>query len=360
MRRNKTTNILVILITLNCLAIAKSSATAAPDIPPVKLYDADILKIRSLFETGKYHKLNALFEEYQKACEKDIQWEVSLQTGFNFFSVPNVTFTKRIEEWINRTPNSWVPILARAAHYSALAQSARGGAWAKDTSEQQFQDMRANLAVVVRDVDILLARNPKLFYAYDLRIRSSRMSSEFNVDNFFIHKALRVFPGSYLLRFRHMRSIRPRWGGSYEEMAQFALESLPFVKKNPMINTLQGFVYDDLADLAHNRGNLQLAETLYEKALSYGDNFTFLTGISNVYIAEGKYDKALSVIERAINLRPYAADSRIQRSRVFLAMNRYREAFDELEIVEILGGAGSDGAPQLKRQIETRLKAIKK
>jgi tetratricopeptide (TPR) repeat protein len=331
-----------------------ANAVSSSNIPAVPKFDADVIKIRSMFESKEYKKLNALLENYQDMCEKDIRWEVALQNGFGFFFVANPAFISRLNMWVDNTPGSWVPFLARAAHYEKLAYNARGYGWAKDTSENQFNRMREYLALGVRDVDVALKKNPKRFYAHLMLLRFGKNIGEFQGD-MIAKKALDIYPSSFLLRGRYMEMLEPRWGGSYEEMNKFASESVPFAKMNPIIMTLKGSAYADMADLAFKEGNGQLAIDLYERALSYGDNFFNLFSATDVYLDLNKTDKALDAINRAIALRPMVATGHVKRAKVLSYLMRYKEAIDALDTADILGGIGSDEVPATRKWINNQL-----
>ncbi len=329
------------------LAVCIAIADAVPKPPSPKKFDADIVKVKALFEAKEYRKLNALFETYQELCEKDNRWEIALQNGFSYFAVANPLFTSRLNDWVQNTPESWVPLLARAIHYETLAQKIRGTAWAKDTTETQFQGMRANLSIAIKDVTTAFNVNPRLFFAHYLMIRMVKNSDTYN-SKLLAKKALELYPASYLLRFQHMISLMPRWGGSHEEMEQFAQDSAKFEKKNPEIKTLKGFVHFDLADLAYNRGDVRSSIELYDKALRYGDCFHFLYYATDVYLDANMRERALDAISRAISLRPNIASGHIKRAKVLAFLNRNQESEEELDIAEFLGGVGSDEVPKTR------------
>ena len=306
--------------TLNMVFLLFASYTiSSPKIPAVPMFDADIIKIRSMFESGEYKKLNELFEKYQDSCEKDIRWEVALQSGFAFFSVSDPSFVSRINTWVDNTPERWVPRLARAVYYEDLSYHARGYEWAQDTTDDQFNQMREYLSLTVRDVEWALKKNPKLFYAYLILLRCGKNIGEFQLD-LFSKKALDIYPSSYLLRFRYMESLQPRWGGSYEKMNKFANESIPFADKNPMILTLQGSAYADMAQMACLERNYQTAIDLYERSLAFGDNYATLLLASDAYLNVIRNEKALDAINRALSLRPMMATGYVKRAKILFFM----------------------------------------
>jgi tetratricopeptide (TPR) repeat protein len=73
----------------------------------------------------------------------------------------------------------------------------------------------------------------------------------------------------------HMHNLEPRWGGSYEEMAQFATESAPYAKPNPRIAALKGYVDWEQGRAAEAAGRNGDAIEAYQRALQYGNLWEF-------------------------------------------------------------------------------------
>lgn len=338
-------DVMLILIFTAGVALATTPENPGGENP----FDADVVPIHKLFYDRKFPELTAFLQKYLMLCDQDIRWEVAVQSGFSVFGVPDPSFTQELDKWVKSSPKDWVPRLSRALHYISLAQMARGTAWAKDTSPEQFRRMRELLSEAAIDVDAALDLNPRLLIAYCLRIRIGNMSPELNEDGLLAKKALKIFPESYLIRFEVMRTLTPRWGGSYEEMERFARESAPYIGKNPMIKSLPGFVYWDMADLAYHKGDTGTAITLYEHALSYGENWTFLRSLAEAYFDAGMDDKALRTIESAITLRPNEADGRIIRSKVLFRQRRWEEALTELNEADRRGGISSGGVAEVRK-----------
>ncbi len=317
---------LVILLNLSLLLSFTASDSFADE---ASSYEADVIKVRELFESRRFQELTSLLEKYQTSCEQDIRWEFSVQDAFNVFDVTQPSYRMLIVEWVQASPKSWVPLIAQANYYYALGWKARGGKYASETSEEQIRQMRDNFAVTVQDTTAALRINPRLCFAYDLLMKVNQAEGNQDAGALLVRKALASFPDSYLIRYRHMMSLTPRWGGSYKKMEQFALEEAPYVKKNPMIKTLPGFVFWDQASMADLNKQPPRAIELYEKALTYGENWNFLYDLANVYFRNQMSDKALQTVVRAIALRPSLADGYVLRCAVHWELRKFQGALDD-------------------------------
>ncbi len=312
-------------------------------------YQADVAKIRELFEGRKFSELTALLEGYQTSCEKDIRWEIAVTDGISFFDVAVPAYKARIEEWCEAIPGSWVPILARATYYNAIGWKARGTAWAKDTSGEQIRRMEENLIVAAMDVERALKINPRLFFAHVLLMQINQSRGDQEIGKLLVQSALKECPDSYMIRYGHMNILRPRWGGSYDAMTEFAMKSAPAGDKNPLIKTLPGMVYWDMATLAQGNGNYDEAIELYEQALAFGETFSVLNDLANCYLRARMDEKALAASGRAIALRPNLAGGYGTMAKILFFQEKPNAAIECLQKMEQVGGRGADESADIRK-----------
>jgi tetratricopeptide (TPR) repeat protein len=101
-----------------------------------------------------------------------------------------------------------------------------------------------------------------------------------------------------------MSSLYPRWGGSHEEMANFAKKLLEFAHLNPRLWTFQGDVDADRGDNYIFDKNYSAALESYTAALQFGDRVSWLDDRGNCYNRLGQKDKAIADYSRAIYYDP--------------------------------------------------------
>lgn len=321
-------------------------------------FEADVVKVRKLFENRQFSELNALLEKYQTFCTKDIRWEFAVQDGFNIFSSTTPSYKIILDEWVQSDSKSWVPLLARANYYIAIGWKARGTQWAKDTSRERFKRMEESFAQAVRDVSTALKINPRLLDAYFILMEINRNFGDQKTGASLAKKALEVFPDSYLLRQRHMQDLVPRWGGSYSEMGRFAHEASSYTSTNPILKTLPGFVFWEQARMAELEEDNPKAIRLYKKALSYGENWNFLSDLSNVYWRTGEYDKAVQTIDHAIALRPTLAYGYVLRAKILFAQKKWGKSLKDLENAERIRGVASDEMVEDRQWVSNEMVAM--
>lgn len=332
---------IIILHTTFVLMLAVNNGF--PDEPETSEgYQGDVVRIRGLFESRKYREITDLLERYQASFEKDVRWEVAVQQALIVFAVSTPTYKVLLDEWVTALPKSWVPLLARAEYYDHLGWQARGGAWAKDTSDAQIRRMQDNLILSAKDAEEALKINPRLCFAYVDLMNINRSRGDQEVGILLLQNALKACPDSFSIRDAHMNLLLPRWGGSHEAMMQFALESAAAAGKNPRIKRLPGQVYWDMGRIAEGEGKTELAVDYYRKALTFGDSPKVIHSLAEAFLKARMPEKALEVIERVITIQPNIPYSYGLRSKIFLSQGKWDEALKDLEKMELVGGKYSD------------------
>ena len=84
-----------------------------------------------------------------------------------------------------------------------------------------------------KDLQTAITKNPALMPVYS-RLISIAMASEMPFTPFEIfQKAEKIDKRNYYVRATYMLSLRPRWGGSYDAMAEFGRYAIRYVDLNP-------------------------------------------------------------------------------------------------------------------------------
>lgn len=310
-----------------------------------ELDNVNITKVQALFESRKFSELSSLFKRYSQLTEQDIRWEFAIHDAFNVFNTSSSEYETLLDEWVQNSRNDWVPLLARAVHYDGLAWRARGGKWAKDTSEAQFRGMAEGFALASQDIRAALRIDPRIFYAYCILMKMNRSTGDQERGKLLVRKALEIAPASYLIRRQHMQLLLPRWGGSYEAMEKFAKDSMSYFGKNKLLNSLEGLIYWDKASVADDEGDHIKAIGLYKRSLSYGETWNTLYDLAWTRMYHREYKAARQIIDHAIanlpklpdryiGLRPDLSDAYKLRLRISVAQRNWEEALRDLDKIE--------------------------
>ena len=133
----------------------------------------DFQKLRTDFERHYFYSLNTRFNEWQAEFEQDVNNELKLYDAMRIFEVAIPQYESLLKDWISFSPDEWAPYLARAHYYEHNGWESRGGAWAANTSREQFDGMHYYFKKAEEDLIKCIQIKPELYLAYDLLIKVS-------------------------------------------------------------------------------------------------------------------------------------------------------------------------------------------
>lgn len=302
-----------------------------------------IEKLRAYFENRQFETLNSIYEKYQQDFENNFNNEYKLRDAFLVFDTTVPFYEELFASWIEHSADHYVPYLARAHYYYAKGWESRGYRWAKDTTEEQFRMMRLNFQNAVDDIRTAFAIRQNLLTAYIILIGISNATGDDAAQENRLQAAMELFPRSFLIRSQYINAIKPRWGGSYEEMENFAKAAETYANDNPHLPFLYGYIYCDQARVLSSEKRFHEAAALYSKAIAFGDCWYFYKERASVYhFYLQEPDKALADIEHSIFLRPTMDESYQLRSKIHFQKEDFISALDDLKTALILNPASSE------------------
>jgi tetratricopeptide (TPR) repeat protein len=298
---------------------------------------SQVVELRRMLLHEQLEELNAILEEYQNLFEEDAYNEYKVNDAYGAFDIPDPSYEEVFIKWINTFPDKYQPYLALAQYYYAMAWENRGYKWAKDTSEEKFEEMRFYFSKAEENLKVALKINPNLIVGYQILIGIYNANGNETDEDEIIEKALALFPYSFLIRSASLWAKEPRWGGSYITMEEIAKKGEEYCDVNPKLAALYGFIYCDQAKNLRSKKKYEEAIDLFTKAISFGDHWAFYNKRAEVYHFYLKeYDGALEDINTSIELRPTIDDSYRMRSRIYFAKGNYSDAIKDLHTAEIL------------------------
>ena len=293
---------------LSVFLLAIASILLAPvdglsqTLPKVTVRRVDLTeKLR----TGRWDTLDAELSAYEMKAEKDPRFEMNAMVAFGAFNAASELIGARLDDWVKAAPNSYAARVARATCYVAIAQRWRGNGWAGDVPKANMEQMEKDLHVAVRDATEAIKIHPNLAPAYALRIKAARIGGSSDELARAKSDALSMVPGSFDVREQIMYALRPRWGGTRQEMQQLADSSQQYAADNPAMRFLKGWVTLDEADDLADAGKWQDAVDKYTQAIQIGGEYwTTYRRRANAYYAMQQWQKAVDDGIRSDELYP--------------------------------------------------------
>ncbi|MGC4117570.1 MAG: DUF4034 domain-containing protein [Myxococcales bacterium] len=270
---------------------------------------ANKLALKRMLAERSFAELTRVLAAFQQVSETDCSRELLALDAFEAFQSADPSLTPLLDDWVKEAPDSYIPLVARAHHWSALARERRGSKWASETTRAQWKGMRDADVVVATDLKRSLELH-RTAAAYRALIGlETRDPSAARVE---VEAGLQLCPASLQLHAKIMGSLTPRWGGSYEAMLAFAGKAP--VERNPKLVVLPGFVDLDLASVARSEGRPKAALRHAEKALQAGPYWEFLLDKAKSLLDLRRNEEALEAIEAAIEQRPQKARAHALRA----------------------------------------------
>lgn len=314
-----------------------ASTSLAGKTKPKKLhlrktvYNSEILKIRTLLKQKEFKSLNDYFENLQRQSHKDISKEQALVFAYKAFSINSESYLPLLDSWVKTTPNSYIPYLARATYHYHMGWFARGGKWASETKEIQFEKMKVYLAKATDDIALSLDLNSNSAVTFTLLSAISLTEgSDENVRRF-MQKALKISPASFYVRKAYLKAISPKWGGSLKEMLAYVIESSNYLDDNPKLKLLQGAMGTYAGDMKSIVKKYSVAEALYTESLTHGENDDVLFKRGKVRNRQAKFESAITDYSRAIELNSEVADYYYYRAGSLMELKHYDDALKDIQ-----------------------------
>lgn len=155
------------------------------------------------------------------------------------------------QRWLELAPDSPFALVARATVLNTQGSAARGGAWAKDTTPEQFAAMNALFAQAIPLYQRALELAPGLTDAHIGLVSIGKNGLGVGGEARLVDQARRIAPGCAEVALDFMRALEPKWGGSYEAMLAYSKVLEPEVAASPLIANQLSAPYVAVIEVAH-------------------------------------------------------------------------------------------------------------
>jgi len=286
----------------------------------------DRIGLRTLLMHGRFAELTRYFEAYEVQFELDYRYEHWLVEAVGAFDTSEPEMDDLLDAWIASSPRSFAPHLVRGAHRVTLGLVKRGGKVASETPDGNFREMDEAFAEASADLQYALELRPKLMAPHLWLLHISMAQSG---DSHAIYeRAVASCPNCFLPRSSYMKSLVPRWGGSFEEMAAVAIEAstLP----NPRLRFLPGYVHWHRAIQFLDNNDPRGALKAVEEACAVGEFWPFILKRAKINRELARLQLARVDIERANSLRPGEPSILFERSLILARQRLWEPAAVDL------------------------------
>jgi hypothetical protein len=304
-------------------------------------------EVARLLAARSFTALDTRYVELQRRYEAGEIDDWSLLLQYQPFYERSTRIEGLLTEWIARSPKSYAAHLARGIYYRKVGESKRGSGWIDDVPPPALDALWQYLDLAERDLraSLPLARKPIVSIVHLMNVTKHRDGGQ--VNRTWLDAAIRIDKTSYGARRRFMYTLRPRWGGSYEEMLAFLKECEIASVPAEHLRIYESIMYIDQGGMRVHQKRDAEALPLYRKALALLDGIDNIERRSSlravIYIAR-RADKLESVaqeIDEAIRLAPHDGGMVSYRAWIKERQHKLAEAWRDFLHAAELGDAYS-------------------
>lgn len=230
-----------------------------------------------LLKNNKISKIEALLTNVQQHFEKGSLSETELRNAFRIFYKLDAVEARNLAQWASSSPKSYVAHLAYGIYLKRRGSDARGEDWISETPQKNIDLMDRYYDHANKELraSLLLTKKPYLSIFHLLTISTQNGEKESSLA--LLRQANRVYPDNAFVRNRYAISLRPRWGGSYEELDKFISDTKKEGVPSSVIYQLEALEQEDIGQTLEEHKNHVAAMKHFKRALDLaalvGDTF---------------------------------------------------------------------------------------
>jgi tetratricopeptide (TPR) repeat protein len=256
------------------------------------------LELVQLLRDGEYAALESELVAYQDAYERGEITEDMPTYAVSAFAYADPALETLFAEWIIGYPESYAARLARGVYYSHLAWLSRGKNTIGRTPAARIRSMRAYFDLAQADFEHGLALNRKAITAYAGLIKIAMAGGDDEMEEAFFEAGLKIAPNSYDLHRARILSLRPRWGGSLDQVSDYVDALLERFPDDERLAKLSAFPDYLVAKNLSHRGEYDKAVRYFDRAVDVDTGYLIDRGF--LHWRFGRYELALADYERAL------------------------------------------------------------
>lgn len=257
-----------VIIFMSIVALSSLLASATPSTAAAPILNGhDQTELLALLRVQAFETLESSTRQVQEQFEKGALSDIQLRNTYRQFYDIDEQDLAKIKEWKKTVPGSYAAHLILGVYFKRKGFDARGDKLISQTPQENLDRMRQYLERALTELgkSLKLTEKPFLSLFHLLDISQSDGSKE--QSRALVIAANTMLPGNMLARNRFMKTLTPRWGGSYEEMKQFLAQSKKEGVSTVGLIQLEAIMYDDMAATSLAQGDRQKATTYLFQAV---------------------------------------------------------------------------------------------
>lgn len=222
-------------------------------------------------KSGNYRALDEYYSRQQRDYEAGKESDQDLYRSFRRLYEDSLDNAGHFDRWVEVYPKSYAALLARGAYQYRMAWAVRGDNYLQDTPSAQIDSMMNWLRRARPDLTASLQLTAKPYLSALYLLNAATLQGTAAERQRWYTLGSTLDPANSLVRYRYMFSLRPRWGGSYEQMQEFLRQCEAQHLPRPLLARLSMLIYADKAEDAMAAGDTEKTYDEWAEVLRLAD-----------------------------------------------------------------------------------------
>lgn len=323
--------ILVLAFSQTCWSAASTSAP-----PPNQTETLQLLK------SDGFAELDRRFSAVQAAYRSGSISDEDLRAAFRVFYNTDGSLGPKYDAWVAKFPKSYVANLARGIYFKRVGLERRGDASFASTSRAQMRGMYLAFPEAEKSLVISMRLDPKPLLSYLHTMDITRHRGAARETRQLLELSIGIDRRNFIVREKYIDTLRRRWGGSLEEMADLIEESRQAGVSAPHLRKLQDYMLDEKAYQLQSDDDPKGAIRIYREMESRGSDFCRRC-YAHALAVDRQYGEALTAYNRVLAESPDNASSIGRRGEILMLLKRPAEGISDLKAAASMGDAYAQG-----------------
>lgn len=286
----------------------------------------------ALLKNKKFKELDSFLQAKQHSYEAGNLGRDAPYEQFNFASGNESWLETHLSAWIKSAPASYAAHVARGRYYVSRAWEARGDEYISNTPPENIREMSRFMKLAVADLEKSIPLTAKPLLSYSLLINAGMAMGRYEQNRRWLDEENRIDPANTHVKIGYLLTLRPRWGGSMEEMQAFVDESKKLLQKQEDVNLLQSHVWRSHAYVRwKDHNDYHGCIDYYSKAIDLHDKeIRPFARRGYCYHKLKKYEEALRDYNRVLSIAPRNGYVLKSRGALYSDLHRFDEALVDL------------------------------
>lgn len=294
--------------------------------------DAEINYL-DLLRSEKYAELDKYLDIVEKNFTSRVIGEYQYADEYKIFEDATENDLVYFDRWLKQSVNGKIVLIARGNLYEQLGWDARGRKFSRETSEDEFTNMKFYFSKAVEDHTTALDFDKKSLLSY-VSLLSMAAAYDFGTDKeTLFNQGVNEFPSSYYLASMYMHKLQPKWGGSYRMIRSVAMRMRNKAVDNPMLISLGNAELTYRArELRHEKDDRQYIR-LKKFAMFYGVTVPKVLDLTLYYDNKNDTKNALFILMQGLRFHPDDVELLANRAHYYVINDNIFSATTDIEKV---------------------------